>query len=111
MHGFKHYIMANIDPEGKKGEFCIISKSDINNFAYISEEKYGGGCHDILIYKNYAVYCYGDMLVKTVDMNTLKLMEVNKLNRTITKMQYDPSRNTLYVTTGNSCKNLSDFFD
>ena len=111
MHGFKHYIMANIDPEGKKGEFCIISKSDINNFAYISEEKYGGGCHDILIYKNYAVYCYGDMLVKTVDMNTLKLMEVNKLNRTITKMQYDPSRNTLYVSTGNSCKNLSDFFD
>ncbi len=108
MLGFKHYIMANMKPKGKE-DFCIISKGDINNFVYISEEKCGGGCNDILIYKNYLIYCYGDKIIKTVDMNTLKSIKVDKLGRTITKMQYDPSRNTLYASTGRGSTMLEDF--
>lgn len=109
MQGAEDYTRLNIKPKGNSKDFCIISKNNINNFAYMFEEKYGGGCHDTLLYKNYLLYCYGNKTINVIDINTFKLVKSVALDRTMTKMQYDPSRNALYVSTGRSCKMIENF--
>lgn len=108
MQGSEDYTRLNIKPKGSNKSFCSISKNGINDFKYMFEEKYGGGCIDTLLYKNYLLYCYGNKTINVIDINTFNLIKSIALDRTITKMQYDPSRNALYVSTGRSCKMIED---
>ena len=110
IQGRKHYIMANIVPPTKNDNLCIISKSNINNYVYISKENYIGGCLYSLIYKNYLLYCCGNTKIKVIDIGTFKLIKSIEIDKTMVRMQYDSHRNILYISTGNGCKILDKFF-
>ena len=110
MQGFKHYILVGKRPD-PLAKFMSLSEKEINNYTFISEESYRGGCQFGLMHENYLAYCPGGKEIKVLDMDSRRLIKRLDIDRTMTTMQYDPKKNTLYVSTGNSCRIYENFFE
>lgn len=109
MYGAKHYLMINQEPEDNDKELTVISKGTIGNIIYSSEHTYAGGCYYTLNYKGYLIYCCGNKNINVIDTRTLKEIKEVPLDKTITIMQYEPLRNSLYISTGFGCEILENF--